>query len=174
MAETFGAERTPDGHFLIIDGRRWRASDPGIPDKLRQELVDELMSARRGVKAREETSRTRVDDAKVALGERGDPWWEELSAETMNVRIEATIKALLRHRGDSSICPSDVARVVDGEQWRRRMDEVRGVVGVLAEAEQVVVTQKGEAVDIASAKGPVRIAKGEGFDVPSRVTRAQP
>lgn len=159
-------ERTPDGHFLIIDGRRWRASDPGIPDKLRQELVDELMSARRGVKARAEMSRGRVDDAKVALGERGDPWWDEPSTESLEARIEAAIRTLLRHRGGSSICPSDVARVVGGEQWRERMDEVRRVAGVLADAEQVVVTQRGQVVDIASARGPVRIAKGEGFDVP--------
>lgn len=159
-------ERTPDGHFLIIDGRRWRASDPGIPDKLRQELVDELMSARRGVKARAEMSRGRVDDAKVALGERGDPWWDEPSTESLEARIEAAIRTLLRHRDGSSICPSDVARVVGGEQWRQRMDEVRRVAGVLADAEQVVVTQRGQVVDIASARGPVRIAKGEGFEVP--------
>lgn len=25
-------ERTPDGRYLIIDGRRWRASDPRLPE----------------------------------------------------------------------------------------------------------------------------------------------
>lgn len=32
----------------MVDGRRWRATDPSIPEPLRQELVNELMAARRG------------------------------------------------------------------------------------------------------------------------------
>lgn len=77
-------ERTPDGRYVVIDGRRWRASDPGLPEERRQELVDELMSARRAVGAAkrsgdpvaERAARARVHAAKVALGERGRPWWE--------------------------------------------------------------------------------------------------
>jgi hypothetical protein len=77
-------EKTPDGRYVIIDGRRWRATDPSIPEARRKELVAELMSARRAVgaamrsgdKAAERTARDRVHDAKVALGERGKPWWE--------------------------------------------------------------------------------------------------
>lgn len=77
-------EKTPDGHYVIIDGRRWRATDPSIPEERRQELVKELMSARRAVGAAkrendekaEGDARDRVHAAKVALGERGEPWWE--------------------------------------------------------------------------------------------------
>ena len=77
-------ERTPDGHYVVIDGRRWRATDPWIPEERRQELVNELMSARRAVGAAkkagdedaERAARKRVHAAKVALGERGEPWWE--------------------------------------------------------------------------------------------------
>jgi hypothetical protein len=77
-------ERTPDGHYVIIDGRKWRATDPSIPEERRQELVNELMSARRAVGAAknagddeaEKEARARVHAAKVALGERGEPWWE--------------------------------------------------------------------------------------------------
>ena len=77
-------ERTPDGHYVIIDGRRWRATDPSIPEERRQELVNELMSARRAVGAAkragdeqaERAARDRVHAAKVALGERGPKWWE--------------------------------------------------------------------------------------------------
>ena len=77
-------ERTPDGHYVVIDGRRWRATDPSIPEERRQELVNELMSARRAVGAAkkagdedaERAARKRVNAAKVALGERGEPWWE--------------------------------------------------------------------------------------------------
>ena len=32
-----------------IDGRRWRATDPSLPEKRRRELVRELMSARSAV-----------------------------------------------------------------------------------------------------------------------------
>ena len=78
-------ERTPDGRYIVVNGRRWRASDPNLPEERRRELVAELMSARRAVKAAtaggdenaERAARERVHAAKVALGERGTPWWEE-------------------------------------------------------------------------------------------------
>jgi uncharacterized protein len=78
------AERTPDGRYVVIDGRRWRATDPSLPEERRRELVGELMSARRAVKdalragdeGAERAARCRVHAAKVALGERGTPWWE--------------------------------------------------------------------------------------------------
>ena len=78
-------ERTPDGRYIVVDGRRWRASDPGLPEERRQALVDELMDARRAVgaakrdgdAAAERAARNRVHAAKVALGERGTPWWVE-------------------------------------------------------------------------------------------------
>ncbi|UJA20805.1 hypothetical protein HJD18_11685 [Thermoleophilia bacterium SCSIO 60948] len=85
MAESEdGPERSPDGHYVIIDGRRWRATDPSIPEARRKELVSELMSARRAVGAAkragdaeaERAARDRVHAAKVALGERGPKWWE--------------------------------------------------------------------------------------------------
>jgi hypothetical protein len=77
-------ERTPDGHYVIIDGRKWRATDPSIPEERRKELVSELMAARRAVGAAkkagdedaERAARDRVHAAKVALGERGEPWWD--------------------------------------------------------------------------------------------------
>jgi hypothetical protein len=76
-------ERTDDGHYVIIDGRRWRANDPSLSEERRVELVRELMSARRAVgaakrngdKPAEREARNRVQQAKVALGERGTPWW---------------------------------------------------------------------------------------------------
>ena len=75
-------ERTPDGRHVIIDGRRWRATDPSIPEERRLELVSELMSARRAVgaakpggdKEAERAARACVHAAKVALGERGPRW----------------------------------------------------------------------------------------------------
>lgn len=79
-------ERTADGHYFVIDGRRWRATDPDIPEERRAELTRILMAWRRDVKStrgtdREKRSRAGVQAAKVALGERGDPWWEQSDAE---------------------------------------------------------------------------------------------
>ncbi len=159
MPDAKDVERTDDGRYVVVDGRRWRASDPSIPASLRQELVDELMAARRAVHAQEPDARTRVQDAKVALGERGPRWWDEPSDEDVAVRTEATIRALLRKRDGRTICPSDAARVVGGDGWRARMGLVRSVAARLARRGDLVVTQKGERVDLdAGTKGPVRLA----------------
>ena len=77
-------ERTDDGRYVIIDGRRWRATDPNLPEERRKELMRELMSARsavgwakrRGDAQAEKAARERVHAAKVALGERGPKWWD--------------------------------------------------------------------------------------------------
>lgn len=153
-------EHTPDGHHIVVDGRRWRATDPSIPEKFRQELVDELMSARRAVKTAEPDARRRVHDAKTALGERGEAWWGEQTDAGFADRAAATIRALTRKRSESSICPSDVARAIGGESWRSRLDDVRQVAAELAARDEIVVTQKGETVRIEDARGPVRIRRG--------------
>ena len=85
MADKKKIEHTPDGHYVIIDGRKWRATNPNLPEEVRQKWVDELMSARRAVGAAkkagdtnaENAARDRVQIAKEALGERGPKWWEE-------------------------------------------------------------------------------------------------
>lgn len=134
-----------DRRWIVIDGRRWRATDPNIPEPLRKELVSELMSARRAVKAGEADARPRVHDAKVALGERGDD---------LRQRVESATRALLRHRAGGTVCPSEVARIADGAHWRSRMPLVREVAAGMA---GVVVLQRGEPVDAVAAKGPVRL-----------------
>ncbi len=74
-------ELIPDGRYVVVDGRRWRATDPAIPDVRRAELQRVLMAWRREVKRvrgtdAEAGARAGVHAAKVALGERGTPWWE--------------------------------------------------------------------------------------------------
>ena len=159
MAETVEEERT-----FVVNGRRWRRSDPRIPETLRTELVAELMDARRAVGAAgrqgdqqaQRAARARVNDAKVALGERGAPWWEEPSVDERAARIVATARALLRHRAPGTICPSDVARVVGGEGWRALMPAVRSATYATDELE---VRQHGEPVtDLERVRGPVRLA----------------
>jgi hypothetical protein len=153
-------ELTDDGRYVLIGGRRWRATDPSIPDSLRAELVAELMAARRGVRSDPATARPRVNDAKVALGERGDPWWDPTPGGQRD-RLTATILALLRHRNaKATICPSDAARVVGGTSWRHLMAEARSVITELAHHRVVVILQHGEEVDLADAVGPVRVGRG--------------
>jgi hypothetical protein len=151
---------TADGRYLVVSGRRWRATDPAIPEPLRQELVNELMAARSLVRTDPDAARPRVQDAKVALGERGDPWWEP-TPDGRRVRLAATMRALLRHRRpDATICPSDAARVAGGESWRGLMDAAREVAAELAREGTIAIRQHGADVDIATASGPVRLARG--------------
>ncbi|WP_226346896.1 DUF3253 domain-containing protein [Agilicoccus flavus] len=158
-----GPERTPDGRYIVVDGRRWRASDPAIPDALRAELVAELMRARRFVRTRGDEVRPFVHDAKVALGERGPEWWEPTEAGCRD-RLAAAIRTLLRHRESSTICPSDAARIVGGEEWRDLMPIAREVAADLAGDGVVRVLSKGEEVDPAAARGPIRLAGGPALE----------
>lgn len=151
-------ELSDDGHYVVVNGRRWQATDPGIPDALRQELVNELMAARRAVGAGDESARARVRLAKLALGERGRPWWEPHRLAHSDERIRATVLALLSGRQGSTICPSDVARVVGGDRWRTFLDAVRAVGRAMAAEGLVEVRQRGCRVDPATAKGPIRYA----------------
>lgn len=75
-------ERTDEARYVVIDGRRWRATDPQIPEPRRGQLQRVLMAWRRDVRrtrgtGEEARSRAGVQAAKVALGERGIPWWEQ-------------------------------------------------------------------------------------------------
>ncbi|CAM5409416.1 Biopolymer transporter Tol OS=Streptomyces alboniger OX=132473 GN=CP975_03235 PE=4 SV=1 [Streptomyces alboniger] len=80
-------EHTEDGHFIIVKGRRWRATDPGLPEHVREQLVHHLMAARRAVAAARDddtarkAARARVQLAKTGLGERGTAWWDLPLAE---------------------------------------------------------------------------------------------
>jgi hypothetical protein len=159
-----------EAHHLLIEGRRWRKSDPAIPEKLRSELVHELMDARRAVLAAkradsaqdEKAARARVQDAKVALGERGHPYWEAPNVAAQRKRAAASIRALLSHRtrkaASTTICPSDVARTIGGASWRGCMQLVRDVAAELVKQGTLRVLQRGREVAIDTARGPIRLA----------------
>ncbi|WP_028958923.1 hypothetical protein [Streptomyces sp. UNC401CLCol] len=82
-------ERTPDGRHVVIRGRKWRATDPSVPEETAARLRRHLMAARRAVHSAttaddeqaERAARSRVNRAKIALGERGAPWWEQSDEE---------------------------------------------------------------------------------------------
>ncbi len=74
-------------------------------------------------------------------------------------RIEATIAGLLSVRdAGKTICPSDAARALAGDQdFRPLMDDVRRVAQGMVESGRLEVTQRGKVVDPRTARGPVRL-----------------
>ncbi len=74
-------------------------------------------------------------------------------------KLRSAILDMARERGPAkTICPSDAARAVGGEQWRDLMDDARDIARDLARAGDVEITQKGEVLDPdATWRGPIRI-----------------
>lgn len=65
---------------------------------------------------------------------------------------------LLDHRAaGATICPSEAARRVDRNAWRDLMPDARRVAGGMVADGTVEMTQRGEVVDPATARGPVRL-----------------
>ncbi|MBV9804761.1 MAG: DUF3253 domain-containing protein [Solirubrobacterales bacterium] len=78
----------------------------------------------------------------------------EIEAPTVRRRI----LELLAQRGeDKTICPSEVARALDPQNFRAHMSSVRSAAHTLVEEERIEVTQGGAVVDIRTARGPVRL-----------------
>ena len=76
-------------------------------------------------------------------------------------RLEAAILELLARRAPTAtVCPSDAARAVgDEDSWRELMDPARAAAARLVDRGEVEITQGGEVVDLATAKGPIRIRR---------------
>ncbi|MEP7186640.1 MAG: hypothetical protein ABI767_12465 [Rhodanobacter sp.] len=76
---------TPDKRYLVVRGRLWRAANPSLAPEVRKASVERLMTARRAVRDALQSgddealarARNAVDQAKVALGERGPVWWAD-------------------------------------------------------------------------------------------------
>lgn len=76
---------TPDGRYFVVCGRLWRLSNPALSPETRDDLVKNLMRARRAVGEAmkggdieaESEARGEVDSTKHALGERGPVWWDD-------------------------------------------------------------------------------------------------
>jgi hypothetical protein len=89
--------RTPDGRYFVVNGRLWRCTNPSLPNEERLRLTADLMDARRDVgaalkrgdEAALKAARAAVNDAKVALGERGPVWWTD-GAPDFNRRMART------------------------------------------------------------------------------------
>jgi hypothetical protein len=72
-------------------------------------------------------------------------------------QIEQCLLEKVRQRGlDKSICPSEVARALGGENWQSLMPQVRSIGARLAKSGLIVALQKGHVIDTEAAKGPIR------------------
>lgn len=91
-------ERIEDGRYIVVGGRRWRASDPLLPDDVAAALRSELGRARSRIRtaatdADRRALRDRVQLAKEGLGERGTVWWE-MSPQDRRARAEDRLRSL--------------------------------------------------------------------------------
>ncbi|WP_144763072.1 DUF3253 domain-containing protein [Curtobacterium sp. 9128] len=77
-----------------------------------------------------------------------------------DLELERTIDELLDARAlTSSICPSDAARAIGGEEWRDLMEPARRAARRMVARGEVEITQGGNVVDPSTAKGPIRIRR---------------
>ena len=73
-----------DDRWLVINGRRWRRTDPELPADIVEALKSHLGRGRSAVRIAKKDddpdaasrARRRVNLAKHGLGERGERWWE--------------------------------------------------------------------------------------------------
>lgn len=83
-------------------------------------------------------------------------------SEDEDRQIGAMIAAMLAaRRSDATLCPSEVARALAGEDgdWRARMGEVHAAVDGLVAAGAVRLSWKGAAMAVRG--GPYRIGRAE-------------
>ena len=90
--------RTPDGRYIIVRSRLWRAANPNLPESVRAQLVHDLMAARRSIKEARSvddvdsprSARKAVNAAKAALGERGPVWWSDGASDLTRHLVKNT------------------------------------------------------------------------------------
>jgi hypothetical protein len=76
---------TPDGRYIVIQGRLWRAANPSLPAEAKVRYMRELLNGRRALKAAKvandedaiTAARRIIAGAQVGLGERGKVWWKD-------------------------------------------------------------------------------------------------
>jgi hypothetical protein len=79
----------------------------------------------------------------------------------VDTELEAAILDLLDQRaGGATICPSEAARAVAGDDdWHELMEPARAAARRLVAAGRVEITQGGRVVDPSTARGPIRIRR---------------
>ena len=74
--------------------------------------------------------------------------------------LEASILGLLSARAaTATICPSESARAIGGDEWRELMEPARRAARRLVARGEIDITQGGSVVDPSTAKGPIRLRR---------------
>ena len=74
------------------------------------------------------------------------------------MNISETILLLAAKRGkEKTICPSEVARNLSADDWRKYMKEIRKTAFELRDAGKVIILQKGRECAGSEVVGPIRI-----------------
>jgi hypothetical protein len=82
--------------------------------------------------------------------------------DATDVALERAIMELLgARRGGGTICPSEAARRITGDEgpWEALMERARMAARRLVAKGSIEITQGGRAVDGSTAKGPIRLRK---------------
>ncbi|KAK3985274.1 hypothetical protein QBC44DRAFT_345418 [Cladorrhinum sp. PSN332] len=95
---------TQDGHHVIVKGRKWRATDPSVPDEAVAELKYYLAMGRSGIREPQKGQppdeekikllRHTAALSKVGLGQRGKPEWWNDTDENRKERWESALACL--------------------------------------------------------------------------------
>jgi hypothetical protein len=85
---------------------------------------------------------------RAGRGDGAEPDEKEIRGEILRQLMELG-------RG-SSICPSEAARELF-PRWREKMELIRSVVVQMVIDGELEATQRGELVDVETAKGPIRL-----------------
>lgn len=78
----------------------------------------------------------------------------------MSAEEDAILALLARRAPGRTICPSEAARALGGDDdFRPYMDPVRDAARRLVARGEVEVTQRGVVVDLDAARGPIRLRR---------------
>lgn len=81
-----------------------------------------------------------------------------MSDETPANAVREAILTLVNERGaEKTICPTEAARVVSEDKWRRALTDVRAEAVRLAKAGEIAIYRKGKPVDPDAFKGVYRL-----------------
>ncbi|WP_252199766.1 biopolymer transporter Tol [Brevibacterium sp. RIT 803] len=101
MGQDGEREYSDEQKWMVIKGRKWRRTDPELPEEMVAELKSHLGTARNAVRTAQKTgmdedvsaARNRVSIAKHGLGERGDYWWQ-MDVDKRIARAEESLARL--------------------------------------------------------------------------------
>jgi len=71
--------------------------------------------------------------------------------------LETIVSVAIQRGPEKSTCPSEIARTLFPDDWRKHMKDVLDVAIDLHNQGKVVITQKGMPIDVNHIKGPIRI-----------------